>query len=77
MKTQHTRSFCSQCQAWTVICGGCGNNTCNGGGLCEECSDAHDIAEDQSRLMALPVQKGDRPIQRLSDRLPPIRRGFA
>lgn len=28
---QHKFSFCDHCERTIVICGSCGNNTCNGG----------------------------------------------
>lgn len=27
----HEWYYCSQCERWTVVCGQCGNNSCNGG----------------------------------------------
>jgi len=27
----HTYRWCSLCDVWTVVCGTCGNNACNGG----------------------------------------------
>jgi len=46
------RSYCEMCERDNVICGKCGNNTCNGGygeingEKCDQCPSAY--AEDQS-----------------------------
>lgn len=44
---EHKVSYCSHCEIKIIICGGCGNNTCNGGyGIlngeqCLYCKDAY------------------------------------
>lgn len=60
---EHERELCELC-GWTVICGVCGNNTCNGGSgkstgqhpTCD-CEEAYEIFYDRERLMALPLFK--------------------
>ena len=49
---EHTWEYCDLCEHDVVICGACGNNTCNGGsGIvdgkpCEHCDDAYKIYID-------------------------------
>lgn len=46
---EHYWSYCSLCDHDVVICGQCGNNTCNGGHgtvngkECDACKSAYDI----------------------------------
>ena len=48
----HTWEYCDFCQHDVVICGACGNNTCNGGSgtvdgkPCEHCDDAYKMYID-------------------------------
>lgn len=37
----HTWFWCPIC-GWSVRCGGCGNNCCNGGETCEQCPSAYE-----------------------------------
>jgi hypothetical protein len=61
----HSRHFCGQCNRWTVLCGHCGNNSCNGGygmdGECPHCPEAYEVQDDDSKLMALPIGAPDPP----------------
>lgn len=47
--TEHHWEYCNLCEHKVVICGKCGNNTCNGGhgevdGVeCDACPDAYDL----------------------------------
>jgi hypothetical protein len=49
---EHTWEYCDHCEHDVVICGACGNNTCNGGSgtidgkPCEHCDDAYEIYLD-------------------------------
>ena len=49
MKTRHKLSYCGACQTLMVLCGACGNNSCNGGSgevhgePCQDCSNAYDV----------------------------------
>ncbi len=61
MKTtsKHYFSYCEHCDRQVVICGSCGNNTCNGGYgevmsstpgetmQCPDCSSAYDMDQSQ------------------------------
>jgi hypothetical protein len=38
----------------TVICGGCGNNCCNGSEGCEHCASAYDLIKDYEKVNKLP-----------------------
>jgi len=40
---EHKWIYCEHCNHQTVICGGCGNNCCNGGGDCERCDSAYEL----------------------------------
>lgn len=49
---EHKMSFCLFCECYMMICGACGNNTCNGGygqskkgGKCNRCPSAYIAAE--------------------------------
>lgn len=50
------------CEWWTVICGYCGNNVCNGGsgnpfkGIKCDCKEAHEIMHNYNELMKLPYR---------------------
>ena len=41
-KTVYSWGWCNLCQVPFVRCPGCGNNTCNSGGDCDECDAAHE-----------------------------------
>jgi hypothetical protein len=49
---EHTWEYCDLCEHDVVICGACGNNTCNGGSgtvdgkPCEHCDDAYKMYID-------------------------------
>lgn len=49
---EHRWEFCDHCDHDVVICGKCGNNTCNGGygtvdgKECDECNSAYDLYLD-------------------------------
>lgn len=49
MNVKHYKSYCKLCKVQIVICGTCGNNTCNGGHgtingkECPDCESAYDI----------------------------------
>jgi len=51
----HTWSYCPLCKYTMVICGTCGNNTCNGGyGTinnlpCPDCESAHELCDRDFR----------------------------
>jgi len=53
---EHKWVFCSLCQCNTVICGGCGNNGCNGGKgtinnePCPRCDDAYEFENHPNNL---------------------------
>lgn len=54
---RHVWEWCDHCQRMVVICGKCGNNTCNGGhGIvdgesCDRCDEAYDIYLTQGNEM--------------------------
>lgn len=64
ISNSHSFSFCSHCERNTVICGSCGNNTCNGGYgevmssnpekmmLCTDCPSAYDLDNNQFKNVA-------------------------
>ena len=44
----HKVSYCKECQCPIIVCGHCGNNTCNGmsGENCKDkCSEAYDLSD--------------------------------
>lgn len=47
--SEHTWEYCDLCEHDVVICGKCGNNTCNGGHgtvdgkECDECESAYQL----------------------------------
>lgn len=50
MKIRHYWGYCNHCECDVVICGGCGNNTCNGGygsdsqgNECTHCPSAYNL----------------------------------
>lgn len=51
--TEHTFSYCELCERHVVICGKCGNNTCNGGKgqvdgePCDACASAYELDTQQ------------------------------
>jgi len=54
---QHLWEYCNHCNARVVICGTCGNNTCNGGhgtlldgSDCPDCKSAYWLYETDFRL---------------------------
>jgi len=46
---EHKESYCTHCERKIIICGNCGNNTCNAGyGIvdgkqCKHCKDAYEL----------------------------------
>ena len=47
--TKNYKAYCQQCEQDVIICGKCGNNTCNGGygvlangETCDECPNAYE-----------------------------------
>lgn len=57
MTTAHFVSYCEHCERQVVICGKCGNNTCNGGygtlpdgSTCDACPEAYEVDREQSLL---------------------------
>ena len=46
---KHYSAYCEQCETEVIICGQCGNNTCNGGvgevngEKCSACEEAYSI----------------------------------
>jgi hypothetical protein len=57
--TPHKFSYCDHCERQVVLCGSCGNNTCNGGYgevmssvpgemmKCPDCPSAYDLDQSQ------------------------------
>ena len=60
---EHRWVFCDFCGCDAVICGKCGNNSCNGGygevdgKQCDECPSAYEMAEKRYKT----EQKGREP----------------
>lgn len=51
--TEHRWEYCDLCEHEVVICGKCGNNSCNGGSgtvdgePCDECDSAYELYIDR------------------------------
>lgn len=49
MKTQHKKDWCEHYETLMVVCGACGNNTCNAGygmingNTCTDCPSAYEL----------------------------------
>ena len=64
---KHEWSYCLLCRCNTVICGKCGNNTCNGGSgeinknPCTSCLEAHNLSkkygEKISKMLPISASK--------------------
>lgn len=62
---KHSFRYCSLCEREMVVCGKCGNNTCNGGygtlkdgSLCDACPSAYELDYDKENktLCSKPAQ---------------------
>lgn len=56
----HKRAYCYLCCDWMVVCGTCGNNSCNGGygrlpngETCKDCEEAYQIMANRVLMMQL------------------------
>lgn len=47
-KINHHWVYCTLCSAPVVICGSCGNNSCNGGRGCKDCDSSWEYEKDRS-----------------------------
>lgn len=45
---EHKWHYCEHCNAPTVLCGNCGNNTCNGVEMCEHCVSAYEYEKKKN-----------------------------